>query len=370
MDEYVKIIKMLNLTRNLVGLDIGASTIKIVELAYNDSKGIKLLSAGIVDNPTHEWEDKGIPEATEALAKSIKGACRQFNIKNKAVAIALGTTEVIFDYLKFPPLNEKELANAVKFEAEQLISSNIEQVSIDYKRLSADNKDGKENILLVAVPKEITQKKIEVVAQAGLNPMVMDVEPLALLNCLIPLTEEPMDKNESVGILNIGAGITNLSILSSENFPTIRNINFGGDRFSAFIRKETGLSFDEVEKLKKDPNKLRQKGINIEQMLEKQTIAFINEIKSSIEYTHRRSDKSAAGQQNRRATDPHIKKIFLTGGGSLIEGLDKFLSKNLGVEIARWNPFEKVAFSRYLDGSLKPMGYFFPVSIGLGMRTI
>ena len=217
---------MFNFSSNLVGLDIGSSTIKIVELS-NDSHGVKLLSAGIVDNPIREWKDKNVPEAAEALSKSVSEACKKFGVKGKTAAIALGTTEVIFDYLKFPVLDEKELANAVKFETEQLVSSHIEEVSIDYRRLGIDEKDGQENILLVAVPKEITKKKVEIVEGAGLNPLVMDVEPLALLNCIMPLIEEPLKKNESVSILNIGASITNLGILSSENFPTVRNINFG-----------------------------------------------------------------------------------------------------------------------------------------------
>lgn len=360
---------MFNLSKNVVGLDIGSSTIKLVEFSKANSKEIKLVSAGIIDNPIREWKDKNIPESTETLAESIKDACQKFNISNRTVAIALGTTEVIFDYLKFPHLSEKELANAVKFEAEQLISSNIDNMGIDYIRLGIDDKDEKENILMVAVPKEITQKKVEVVEAAGLNPMILDIEPLALLNCLTALVEEPLDKNESIGILNMGASITNLGILANENFPTIRNINFGGDKFNSFISQETALSFEEAEKLKKDPVKLKQKGIDVSQMLQKQTVSFINEVKSSIEYTHKRSDETKEGQPSRRSTDPHVKKIFLTGGGSVITGLDKFLSEGLGVEVTRWNPFEKLQLNRSVDDSLKSMGHFFPVAIGLGMRT-
>ncbi len=182
---------MFNTNGNLVGLDIGSSTVKLVELS-KDSQGIKLLSAGIIDNPIREWKDKNIPEAEEALAESIAEACKKFNIKGKTAAIALGTTEIIFDYLKFPALEEKELANAVRLEAEQRISSDINEVNIDYRRLGVKDKDGQENILLVAVPKEITQKRVEIVEKAGLNPLIMDVEPLALLNCLLSLIDEPL----------------------------------------------------------------------------------------------------------------------------------------------------------------------------------
>lgn len=359
---------MFNINRNLVGLDIGSSTIKLIELS-KDSQGIKLLAAGIIDNPIRGWKDKNIPEAEDALAESISDACKKFNIKGKTVAIALGTTEVIFDYLKFPVLDEKELANAVKLEAEQRISTDINEVSIEYRRLGVKDKDGQENILLVAVPKEITRKRVEVVEKAGLNPLVMDVEPLALLNCLIPLADEPLKENESISILNIGASITNLSILSRDNFPTIRNINFGGEKFNNLISKETKLSWDETEKLKKDPEKLKQKGINISKMIEKQTASLINEIQNSIEYTHKRLGEPAE-YKHRRSTDSQIKKIFLTGGGCLLPELDSFLSKNLGIEVTKWNPFEKIQFNKSVDDSLKPMGYFFPIAIGLGMRVV
>ena len=358
---------MFNISKNLVGLDIGSSTIKLVELS-KDSGGIKLLSAGIVDNPIWEWKDKNIPEADEKIAESINEACRKFNIKGKSAAIALGAPEVIFDYLKFPVLDEKELAKAVRLEAEQRISSDINEVSIEYKRSGIKDKDGQENILLVAVPKEIAQKKVKIVEKAGFNTLIMDVEPLALLNCLISLVDEPLKENESISILNIGANITNLGILSKDSVPTIRNINFGADKFNSFISKETKLSWKEAEELKKDSERLKQK-INIPQMLEKQTFSFINEIKNSIEYTHRRTGEPAE-YRHKRATDPRIKKIFLTGGGSFIPDIDGFLSINLGIEVARWNPFEKVQFSKNVEDSLKPMGYFFSIAIGLGMRMV
>ncbi len=358
---------MFDSNRNLVGLDMGSSTIKLVELGKESGK-IKLLSAGIVDNPVLELKDKNTPEAEEKLAESINEACKKFDIKGKSVAIALGTTEVIFDYLRFPVLNEKELAHAVRLEAEQRISSDINEVSIDYMRSGIKDKDGQENILLIAVSKEIAQKKVAVVEKAGLNPLIMDVEPLALLNCLLPLSDEPLKENESIGILNIGANLTNLSILATGTVPTVRNINFGSDKFTSFISKETKLSWKEAEQLKKNTEKLKQK-ISIPDMLEKLTFSFINELKSSIEYTHKRSGESEECKHN-RITDPRIKKIFLTGGGCFILGIDNFLSKNLGMEIVRWNPFEKVQFSRSVDDSLKSMGYLFPIAIGLGMRTV
>lgn len=358
---------MFNVNKNLVGLDIGSSTIKLVELS-KDSTGIKILSAGIVNNPTKDWKEKNIPEAEDAIAESIKDAYKKFNIKDKSVAIALGTSDVIFDYLKFPVLDEKELANAVKLEAEQRISSDINEVSIDYKRLGVKDGNGQENILLVAVPKEITRKKVNIAEKAGLDPLVMDVEPLALLNCLITLADDSRKENESIGILNIGSNITNLSIISKDNFPIIRNINFGGDKFSKFIVKEAKLSFKEAENLKKEPGKLKDRGIDVFQMIEKQTISLINEIMSSMEYTYKITDVSEE-DKSKAVTSHHIKKIFLTGGGGLLPEMDSFLSKNLGIEVVKWNPFEKLQLSGSIDDSLKDSGYLFPIAIGLGMRT-
>jgi type IV pilus assembly protein PilM len=360
---------MLDINKNLVGLDIGSSTIKLVEL-IKDSTGIKVLSAGIVDNPIKDWKEKNVSEAEDAIAESIKDAYGKFNIKDKSVAIALGTSDVIFDYLKFPALDEKELANAVKLEAEQRISSDINEVSIDYKRLGIKDENGQENILLVAVPKEITREKVGIAEKAGLDPLIMDVEPLALLNCLIALADDSRKENESIAILNIGSSVTNLSIISKDNFPTIRNINFGGDKFSNFIAKETKLSFKEAENLKKEPEKLKLKGVDISKMVEMQTISLINEIMSSIEYTNKRTGELGT-DKNKTVMSHRIKKIFLTGGGGLLPGMDIFLSKNLGgIEVIKWNPFDKLQLDSSIDDSLKNNGCFFPIAIGLGMRTI
>ena len=352
---------MFNAKKNLVGLDIGSSTIKLVEL-NKTSRGVTVTSAGIIDNPLFGLKDKSTPEAEQQLSESIEESCRKFGIKEKNATLA--TTEVIFDYLKFPVLDEKELSRAVKLEAEQRISSDINEVVIDYKRLGVKDKNGQENILLVAVSKEMAQKRVEIVEKAGLNPLIMDVEPLALLNCFISLVEEPLQENESIGVLNIGANLTNLGILSKESVPTVRNINFGADKFNSFISREAKVSWQEAEILKKDHEQLKQK-INISQMMEKQTFSFVNEIQNSIDYTRKRSNKVEESQPR-----AEIKKIFLTGGGSLTPEIDSFLSKSLGIEISLWNPFEKVDFSTSVDDSLKPMGCLFPVVIGLGMRTL
>jgi len=256
----------------------------------------------------------------------------------------------------------------VKLEAEQRISSDINEVSIDYKRLGVKDETGHENILLVAVPKEIIRKKVDIAEKAGLEPMVMDVEPLALLNCLAGLESDSRKENKSIGILNIGSNITNLSIISKDNFPTIRNVNFGGDKFSDFIVKETKLPFKEAENLKKEPEKLKLKGIDTLKMIEKLTISLINEITSSIEYTNKRISKTKEEDKSKVTSGPLVKKMFLTGGSSLFEGMDAFLSKNLGIEVVKWNPLEKIQISGSIDNSLKKDGHLFPIAIGLGMR--
>jgi len=352
-----------------VGLDIGSSTIKLVEL-IQDSAGFRLLSAGLVDNPVKEWEEKNIPEAEDAIAEAIKDACKKFKIKGKSAAIALGSSDIIFDYLKFPPLAEKELANAVKLEAEQRISSDINEFNIDYRRLGVKDEKGQESILLVAVPKDITSRKVDITEKAGLEPLVMDVEPLALLNCIIALEDDSRKANESIGILNIGSNVTNFGIISKDNFPTIRNMSFGGDRLNDFIMRETKISFKEAEELKKEPEKLKLKGIDILQVVEKQSISLINGITSSIEYNYKRTDETKKEEpgENKSVSYSRSKKIFLTGGGSLLTGMDSFLSKNLGVEVVKWNPLEKINIGGSIDDSLKNNGCLFPVAIGLGMR--
>lgn len=361
---------MLGSNKNfMVGLDIGSSTIKLVELIQN-SAGLHLLSAGLVDNPVKEWKEKNIPEAEDAIAEAIKDAYKKFKIKGKSAAIALGSSDIIFDYLKFPPLAEKELASAVKLEAEQRISSDINEFNIDYKRLGVKDEKGQESILLVAVPKDITSEKVNIIEKAGLEPLIMDVEPLALLNCIMALEDESRKENESIGILNIGSTVTNLGIISKDNFPTIRNMSFGGDRLSDFIMREAKVSFKEAENLKKEPGKLKLKGIDIIQVMEKQSISLINEITSSIEYNYKRTDveKKETVGGNKAMSYSHVKKIFLAGGGSLLADIDSFLSKNLGVEVIKWNPFEKFSISDSIDDSLKHNGCLFPVAIGLGMR--
>jgi len=343
---------------SIVGLDIGPSSTKVVEITKTP-QGLQLQSAGIAANPAaekKEIEEKG----EEEISQSIKELFHKANIKGKEVATSLSATSVMFDYLQFPSaLTPEELRKAVNLEAEQVISNKIENMNIDFQSLpSVSEKEEKITVLLVAAPKEITERKTRIIEKAGLNPVIMDVDTLALLNAYsesIPPKEQ--QKKEDIMILNIGADFTNVAILGKKGFPIVRNVSWGGSWVTKSIQKAKGISVQEAEQLKKDSSTWQEKDLDINVILNECATSLGEEITRSVEYAQDKIENLK------------LQKVLLTGGSSSLPHLDEFLAKELNLAAEIWNPFSKLKGIEATTISPE-QGPLFSVAIGLGLRKV
>lgn len=321
------------------GIDIGASSIKLVELQEKKGK-LELLRCAI--NPVPGEDTKAGLKDLLALSK----------LSSKRVNVSLSGPSVIVRYIEMPPMKKDELKSAVKFECGKCIPFGINEAIIDCAVLDKSPSGAANRVILVAAKKDKVNSLMEIFKETGLEIASIDVDTMAVLNSFQRLGLE--NKPDSIfAMINIGARFSNMNI-AAKGYPCFtRDILWGGADITAKIKERLGVTIDEAEALKLDPGERRTEIAGaIIPALEK----FISEIRMSLDYFETQFGRNA-------------EKLYISGGASYLFNMRDFLKENLGIEIVPWNPFEGIEMP---DGSINKSLLEYPgqfaVALGLAMR--
>jgi len=349
---------MLGTKKHVIGLDIGASSIKIVQLQQS-KKGTELKAFGALPLAPEVIVDGAVMDA-EVVVDTIVQAKKQFSAKGKYVATSVSGHSVIVKKIIVADMSREELESAIETEAQQYIPFDIEDVNVDFQILETDEtvEEGEMGILLVAVKKERVDEHIELIREADLDPIVVDVDAFAVENAYEVNYE--VDPDLIVGLVDIGAGTMNINILQDGVSSFVRDISIGGDQYTEAIQKEFNVNFDVSERLKR--------GQLVEGIVQEDVLAIVNTVSDDIAVEIQRSfDFFRASTM-----DVAIDKLYLSGGGSLFGGIDRFFEEKLGVEVEILNPFRNIKISSrkfdidYIE-SIAPQA---AVAVGLALRRL
>ena len=237
-------------SKAIVGLDIGSSAVKAIELRAA-GQGYRVTAFGSEPVPPDSIVDGTIIDGT-AVAEAIRRVFENKAFKSKGVAASLSGNAVIVKKMTLPVMTEGELGESIEWEAEQYIPFDIQDVNLDYQILdpgTAADAKGTMEVLLVAAKKEKLADYAGVIAQAGRVPVVVDVDAFALQNAY-EVNYAP-DAGSVVVLLNAGASAININILSGDQSLFTRDISIGGNAYTDAVQKELDLSFDRAEQAKK-----------------------------------------------------------------------------------------------------------------------
>lgn len=311
--------------RRLISVDIGSRLIKIAQVTQSSGKA-RLDRVGVTENPASGDRNLEKKESRNAVVQAIRESMKENHISVKDVASSLSGSSIIVQYFKFPTLSGKELENAVMLEAQRMMSARINDMETDFLVLPPERKGASEQeILFAAVPREIVQRRMDILQHAGLNPIVIDLDSLALANSY--LTLKKTIPGEHTMLLNLGARSINLGIVGNDILHFIRDISLSIKESADFQEKNVlDTAFNEIDK--------------------------------SIHY------------YEARAKGGKVTRAFLTGGGSVTPEVCNVFSEALHIPVERWNPLEDMEFdSRKIDGKFSETdGYLLAVALGLGLR--
>ncbi|MBI5493328.1 MAG: type IV pilus assembly protein PilM [Deltaproteobacteria bacterium] len=341
--------------KDSVAFDIGSSSIKLVQM-NRTKRGWELVKLGAAELPPEAIVDGSIIDSM-TVTNTLKDLIKEHNVKVKDAVSSLTGHSVIIKKVSFPAMTEEELADSIQWEAEQYIPFPITDVNIDFQILGADTEGrGQMDVMLVAVKKDVINDYTNVIKEAGLNPVVIDVDSFALENMME--INYPMTPGENLAMVNVGASITSISVILGGLTIFTRSIPMGGNQFTEEIQRQMNISFKEAEELKTGKKAGSAEANSMPYAIDTVSTNLTFEVKRSLDFF-------LGGSQG-----SYVNKIYLSGGGSKITGLQNLMQEKTSIPVETVNPFKNVEASpkQFDKEKLKEMAPLFGVAVGLATR--
>ncbi|MFL5506530.1 MAG: type IV pilus assembly protein PilM [Gemmatimonadales bacterium] len=339
--------------RTTVGLDIGSGLIKLVAIQHGGGAEpvlTKVAFTSVVDDAIVEGEvmDPGI------VAEAIKQLMAVSGIKTKQVVTAVGGRDVIIKKITMDRSSEAEARAVIRWEAEQHVPFDMENVELDFQILDPEGDGLQMTVLLVAAKRELIETKQALLADVGVEPSIIDVDAFALHNAFALNYPEAM--RGIVGLVNIGHETTNVNILDDGVPVLTRDIPVGTRRFREDMQRERGMSAEVADRL--------LQGSDMSPELEPFLETRGEELAVGIE-------RAAAFLQSASRSSAGLARLYTTGGGARIPGLNRVLADRLRLPVQLANPIEKLQVA---DGVLDMMvidevAPLLMLPIGLALRS-
>jgi type IV pilus assembly protein PilM len=342
--------------KDIVGLDIGSSSVKLVKL--REAKGIyHLESLGVASLPPEAIVDNAIMDST-SVVEVIRNLVESHKVKTKNVATSISGHSVIIRKIVLPIMTDDEMESSIQWEAEQYIPFEISEVNLDCQILGPDEKDPSQmNVILVAAKKDFVNDHVAVLKECGLNPVVMDIDCFAIENAF---EANHTGSSETIALINMGASATNINILKNGVSVFTRDIQVGGNMFNDEIQKRLGLSGPEAERTKLGEVLDDVDANGVGEVIAQATEILAQEVQRSLDFFSATS------------ADEKVQGLFITGGVSKAPDVKKALERRLGIAVEPLDPFRQLVVSEkdFDPEYLQEMAPFFSVAVGLAMRRM
>ncbi|MDP1853586.1 MAG: type IV pilus assembly protein PilM [Candidatus Omnitrophota bacterium] len=341
--NFFRIMPKAGIRYSTVGLDIGNSSVKLVK-TERDNNAYRISALGV-----EEVKSGNVKDAVKAvLAKA--------GVENKRVNIGLCGKQTVIRCVVVPEMEETDFKNSLKYEAAKYIPFPLSEVIWDSKILKHNIESSKMLVLIAAAKKDFVTQKLKMILDLGLEPCVLDIDSLALVNAFDLLSNKVKpDKKASAGIsvlLNIGSHLSSLVFLEDNLVRFGRDIAFGGNSITQKIAAKLNINFGEAEK-----NKLSlEKTGEIKGIIESSLTDLANELRLSFDYYESQTGKTA-------------QTVYLSGGGSSLDGICVFMGSAMNILFEAWNPLAALKQDDGLDKKLSEgFSSRFAVAAGLSLR--
>jgi type IV pilus assembly protein PilM len=343
--------------KSMVGVDIGSSSVKAVELQGKNGD-FQLVSLGYEGLQPDSVVDGQIMELN-AVSSAIGNIFNEHKIKSSKVAAGVNGHSVIVKNIVLPQMSEEELQESFAWHAEEHIPFDISDVNLDYH--VTDSTQDAIHVLLAACKRDKVANLKQAIQLAGKQPAVIDVDAFALQNCY-ELNYDPQP-GQVVALLNIGASTTNINILSGNRSVFTRDATFGGNQYTSLLQKELGLTFEQAEQVKR--------GMPLPESIEHRDIAPILDTVSDIlalEIQKTMDFYRATVEDGEEA----VQQILVSGGGSKLKGLIEFLSTRFEITVEVFDPFRKIRVdARGFDPDyMREVVPEMAIAVGLALRGV
>lgn len=342
--------------KNVIGLDIGSSSVKVIELREGRN-GFKLQNLAISPLPSDAIVDGAVMDSVtiiDTIRDLVSGVT-----KTKDVVTSISGHSVIVKKITLPFMTESELEESIQWEAERHIPFDINDVNLDFQIIGygTENPDMMD-VILVAAKKDMINDHVSVIMESGLNPVVVDIDAFAIEN--MAAINYDIDKEDTVALANIGATVTNINILKNNISAFTRDVFKGGNQVTEEIQRQLHIDYEEAEKIKMGKQVDSAIQSVVQDVLKSSSESLAIEIGNTLDFFQSTS------------TYQKISKVFLSGGGAKIKDFDVILQQQIGIPVEMANPFKKIEYSEknFDTDYLREIAPVVAVGVGLASRKV
>ena len=347
--------------KNVIGLDIGSSCVKMIQLKET-KKGLHLQNFAMVPLPHETVVDGSLMNYT-AIVDAIKEIWERCRLRTKEVAIGVSGHSVIIKKISLPSMSEEQLEESIQWEAEQYIPFDISDVNIDAEILRpATSEKDQMDVLLVAAKKDLINDYTSVVREAGLNPVIVDVAAFAVQNAFERSYGDVF--NENSVLVNIGASVTNINVVSNGISTFSRDGSLGGNQFTASVQKLLNIGFEEAETLKIGGEMGEEDDAIVPREIERVLRGVSDSLAAEIQ---RSLDFYAA-----TTVDSQLDRLYLSGGSCKIPALARIIETKTSLPVEVMNPFQNITYNEkaFDVDYMREIAPMAAVVVGLGLRKV
>lgn len=342
-------------SNNVIGLDIGTSSIKLIEI--EESKGgHRLKNFGIGTLPKDAIVNGSIVNH-DAVVSSIQQILSNLKIKTRDVVASISGHPVIIKKITMPVATDEELEESIKFEAEQYIPFDLEEVNIDFQVLAVEEEKADQmNVMLVAAKKVMINDYTKVLADAGLTPVILDIDVFALENAFE--INYPLEEEQNAALIDVGASTININVIKGGLSAFTRDVFLGGNQITEDIQKQFGISFEEAETLKTSGD-VNRDDFGGKEIVKQVCDNIASEIQKSLDFYSSTTYES-------------VNKIYLSGGCAKIPFMKDIIEEKLNVsteviDCTRTVKYDENVFDPDYIKDISPLA---SVGIGLALRRL
>ncbi len=308
--------------RTSIGLDIGSGFVKVVEVDHSGDQPevVRVAMRPLLPDAIVEGEimDYGL------VSDTVRGLFQEIGVKNAEVVTAIGGHDVIIKKIEMDRMKESDAREVIRWEAEQHVPFDIKSVELDFQILNPHEEGLQMEVLLVAAKRELVDNKVGLLQDAGINPVIIDVDAFALHNAFEHNHPEAMEG--IIALVNVGHETTNVNILEGGVPILTRDIPFGSRRIREDLQRERGLTAEQAE----DVVQARETVDDLDRFVDSSADEVAVGIERASAFLMTRDDGETLG------------RIFLSGGGARVPGMVESLGRRMNVETHLVNPFERV----------------------------
>ena len=347
------------MARQCIGLDIGSSSIKLVQIK-SSRKSMSLQNFGIEPLPPGSIVDGAIANPG-AVSEAIRNLAKRIHLRGKDIALAASANSVIIRRLQIPAMKGPALAEQMDWEVKQNIPFKRDEVIVDWEVLVESTPDGQMEVVLVAAKREIVEQYVEAVKAAGLNPVIVDTDAFAMQNAV----ESGLGFGESeiVSVINIGAHFSTIVLVQNGQPVFHRNLATGGDTFTEAIRHRLAVGIDGAEAYKVGG----AGGAGAAEVVPQEVHRVLAQISEQVSSEFQRTIDFYLGS----AVGASLSRVFVTGGSALVPQLPKAIQDRAGVPVALFDPFTNIVVDakRFDVDYLRANAPVATVAFGLALRS-